>query len=73
MSNENEQIVLGGKADEIVKCAGCEKELKHEELIQNYSLIDNYIYVKVTYKVVPRPNSTNSAGVLIPTAIVLLY
>ncbi len=31
MSNENEQIVLGGKADEIVKCASCEKELKVEE------------------------------------------
>lgn len=31
MSNENEQIVLGGKADEIVKCADCGKELKVEE------------------------------------------
>lgn len=31
MSNENEQIVLGGKADEIVKCAGCGKDLKVEE------------------------------------------
>lgn len=31
MSDENEQIVLGGKADEIVKCAGCGKDLKVEE------------------------------------------
>ncbi len=31
MANENEQIVLGGKADEVVTCAGCGKELKVEE------------------------------------------
>ena len=69
-NNKQELTDLHGNLEAII--AGYEEELKHEELIQNYSLIDNYIYVRVTYKVVPKPNSTNSAGILIPTEIVLL-